>query len=106
MTDKYLQLVVALAGVVALIFLTGFLYKKRQTRTGLITILAYQSFGPRKGLAAIKIGNSVLIIGVTPTDFRLLKTFNENELNIKPNSETEEPMMRLRRIREQLDEHK
>lgn len=62
MTDNYLQLVVALAGIVALIFLTGFLYRKKQTKTGIMSILAYQSFGPRKGLAAIKIGNSVLLI--------------------------------------------
>ncbi len=75
-------MVLALSVVIVLILGAGYLMKKRQNRYGLINIVSYQSMGPRKGVAAVKIGREILIVGITPNDMRLLKTFREEELDI------------------------
>ncbi len=82
MTGTYIQTVAALAFVIILIIAAGYLMRKRQTGTGLMSIVSYQPFGPKKGVTALKVGNEVLILGVTPNDIRLLKTFKEGELDL------------------------
>jgi flagellar biogenesis protein FliO len=47
-----------------------------------MSIIGYQAVGPKKGVAALKVGREVLILGVTPNDMRLLKTFREDELEL------------------------
>jgi flagellar protein FliO/FliZ len=79
MTDLYLQLILALALVIGVIFVLGALLKKNQSKDGLMKVLGYQSLGPKKGVAAVKIGNNVLILGVTPTDLKLFKTMSDAE---------------------------
>ncbi|MBF0537989.1 MAG: flagellar biosynthetic protein FliO [Nitrospirae bacterium] len=81
--DVLLQMLLALGGVVLLIYGIAYVLKKRQKKAGLINILDYVSFGPKKGIAAVKVGAEVLIVGVTPTDFRLLTTLTgKNPLNL------------------------
>jgi len=82
MITSYLQMIFALSFVIVLIVGAGYLMKRRQNKYGLMNILSYQSMGPRKGVAAIKIGKEILILGITPNDMRLLKTFREDEINI------------------------
>jgi flagellar biogenesis protein FliO len=79
MTDLYLQLILALALVIGVIFFLGALLKKNQSKDGLMKVLGYQSLGPKKGVAAVKIGKEVLILGVTPTDLKLFKTITDAE---------------------------
>jgi len=79
MTGLYLQLILALALVIGVIFVLGALLKKNQSKDGLMKVLGYQSLGPKKGVAAVKIGNNVLILGVTPTDLKLFKTMTDAE---------------------------
>jgi flagellar protein FliO/FliZ len=75
MTWAYLQTMAALAAVVALIYVAAHLLKKRQLGVGRrMRIEEYLAMGPKKGIAAVRVGEEVLIIGVTPTDLRLLKT--------------------------------
>jgi flagellar biogenesis protein FliO len=73
---------VALVFVILLIIGAGLVINKKQNKFGLMSVVSYQPFGPKKGVAALKIGKEVLILGVTPTDMRLLKTFDENELDL------------------------
>ncbi|MBF0343014.1 MAG: flagellar biosynthetic protein FliO [Nitrospirae bacterium] len=80
MTDVLLQMLFALGAVVFLIYGIAFVLKKRQKKAGLINLLEYMSFGPKKGIAAVKVGTKVLIIGITPTDVRLLTTLNDKAL--------------------------
>ncbi len=82
MTGTYVQTLAALAFVIILIIAAGYLMKKRQTGTGLMSIVSYQPFGPKKGVTALKVGSEILILGVTQTDIRLLKTFKEGELDL------------------------
>ncbi len=82
MTGTYIQSVVALLFVVALIIAAGYFMRKKQTGAGLMSIVSYQPFGPKKGVAALKVGSEVLILGVTPNDIRLLKSFKDGELEL------------------------
>lgn len=106
MTGTYIQMIIALAAVIGMIFLMSFFLKKRQGKTGMINILAYQSFGPRKGIAALKIGREVLLIGITSTDIKLLKTFKENDFDEHASSEINSKLRMLRDIKERFNEHK
>ncbi|HET6514315.1 MAG TPA: flagellar biosynthetic protein FliO [Thermodesulfovibrionales bacterium] len=105
MTEIYLQMVSALAAVVGLIFLMGFFLRKRQRKAGLMNVLAYQSFGPRKGIAAMKIGREILLVGVTTSDIKLLKAFDENDIETDTVREISDKVKRLRNIKEHLNEN-
>lgn len=82
MTGTYLQVAAALLFVVFLIVAAGFVLKKKQNKFGLMSVVSYQPFGPRKGVAALKIGKEILILGVTQNDMRLLKIFKDDELEL------------------------
>ena len=82
MTATYIQMLAALIFVILLIVGLGFLMKKKQGRSGLMSVVSYLSIGPKKGVAALKVGKEVLILGVTASDMRLLKTFKEDELDL------------------------
>jgi len=76
MTELYLQMVVALILVTAVIVFLGLVMKKKQGKDGLMKVLGYQSLGPKKGIAMVRIGQEVLVVGVTATDVKLLKTYD------------------------------
>ena len=76
MMDLYLQMGIALILVSGLIVLCGLFVKKRQDREGLMKIMGYQSLGPKKGLAMVRVGREVLLVGVTATDVKLLKSMD------------------------------
>jgi flagellar biogenesis protein FliO len=82
MTGTYIQTAAALLFVVGLIVAAGYLMRKKQTGSGLMSIVSYQPFGPKKGVTALKVGKEVLILGVTPNDIRLLKIFKEDEIDL------------------------
>jgi flagellar biogenesis protein FliO len=103
MTETYLQVATALVVVVGLILVFGLVMRKRQGKTSLITVLAYQSFGPRKGIAALKIGPEILLIGVTSTDLKLLKTLDENELEPEIQKEVSDKLQKLRSMKKLLN---
>ncbi len=83
MTGTYLQVAAALVFVILLILAAGFIMRKKQNRLGLMSVISYQPFGPKKGVAALKIGSEILILGLTPNDMRLLKIFKEGELDFE-----------------------
>jgi flagellar biogenesis protein FliO len=68
-----LQMVIALAFVIFLIIAFSFLYRKKQKAAGFISPIAYHSFGQKMGIAALRIGDEILVLGVTPTDMKLLR---------------------------------
>lgn len=85
MTGAYFQMVGALLFVIVLIFVAGYFMKKKQNRFGFMSVVGYQPFGPKKGVAALKVGKEVLILGVTSNDMRLLKIFKDGELELAEN---------------------
>ena len=82
MTGAYIQMAAALAFVIMLIVGAGYFIKRKQNRYGIMSIVSYQPFGAKKGVAALKVGKEVLLLGVTQNDMRLLKTFKASELDL------------------------
>ena len=82
MTGAYIQMGAALGFVILLIIGAGYFLKKKQNRYGIMKIVSYQPFGAKKGVAALKVGKEVLLLGVTQNDMRLLKTFKASELDL------------------------
>lgn len=102
--DMYIQMGIALVAVIGMIALLGLFLRRRQGKAGLINILSYQSFGPRKGIAALRIGREILLIGITSTDLKLLKSLDENDLEKETVRDINEKLKRLRAIKEGLSE--
>ena len=76
MMDLYLNMGAALVVVSGVILLLGYALKKRQGGDSPMKVMGYQSLGPKKGIAMVKIGSEVLLVGVTATDVKLLKSMN------------------------------
>ena len=106
MIETYVQMIVALVAVIGMIFLMSLFLKKRQSKNGMINILAYQSFGPRKGIAALKMGRKILLIGITSADIKLLKTFSENEFDAETSTDIGKKLKILRDMKGRLNENK
>ncbi len=98
MTGTYLQMAGALVFVIILIVAAGYVLKRKQNRFGLMSIVGYQPFGNRKGVAALKIGNDILILGLTPNDMRLLKVYRDDELDLKEPGSFRDRLAKFRRI--------
>ncbi len=83
MMEAYSQMAAALFFIVVLIIAAAYVFKKKQNRVGLMNVVSYQPIGTKKGVAALKIGKEILILGVSTNDMRLLKIFKEDELDLK-----------------------
>lgn len=104
MTALFFQTGAALCLVVLLILAVGAgLRRRRPAGGGLVQLLSYQALGPRKGVAALRVGREVLVVGVTNTDVRLLAQMKEADLPAEPVLQAAGTMERLRKIRERLD---
>ena len=79
MMDLYLHMGAALILVSGLVVLIGLAVKKKQGKESLMKIMGYQSLGPKKGMAMVRIGREVLLLGVTANDVKLLKTMDRFE---------------------------
>jgi flagellar biogenesis protein FliO len=42
--------------------------------------VAYHPFGPRRGVAALRVGSEVLVLGVTNTDLKLLRVLDASKV--------------------------
>lgn len=97
-------MITALGVVLGLIFLFNFLLRKRQIRNEIMKIVAYQPLGTRKGIAAMKVGEEILLLGVTPTDIKLLRRYIASDLEAEGIREIGKKVMNLRRLKEGLSE--
>jgi flagellar biogenesis protein FliO len=79
MMNLYLHMGLALVLVSGLIVLLGLAVKKKQDKGGLMKVMGYQSLGPKKGMAMVRVGQEVLLLGVTANDVRLLKTLSNHD---------------------------
>lgn len=104
MTGSYIQVAFALIAVIGVILAIGYILKKRQNKPSLITVLDYHSFGQRKGIAALKVGAEVLLVSITSTDIKLLKTFDENEFSFEVSKDISDKLLKLNNIKKLLNE--
>ncbi len=104
MTDLLLQTGAALAFVILLIAAAAYVYKKKKPGIpGLFHVAAYQPFGPRRGIAAVRVGREVLVLGVTNTDFRLLRVLDASVLDEGTAAAVADRVSRLRKMKDGLD---
>lgn len=82
MTGTYIQMIGALAFVLLLIVGAAYVLRKKQNRADIMSVISYQNIGPKKGVAALKIGREILLLGVTTNEVRLLKSFQDDELDL------------------------
>ena len=79
----YLRMFAALGLVIGLIYAAAAFARTRQGKPGLLNMLAYQGFGPKKGIALMRLGKDVLLVGVTPTELKLMKIYSSRELELE-----------------------
>ncbi|MCI4625750.1 MAG: flagellar biosynthetic protein FliO [Candidatus Magnetoovum sp. WYHC-5] len=76
MTQYLMQAGGALAIVLLLILAAAFVLRKKRGVVHNMSVVEYLAVGPKKGIVAVKVGAEVLLLGVTPTDIRLLKSID------------------------------
>ncbi len=102
MTELAFQMALALAFVIFLIYAISFVYKKKQKAANLLNLVAYQSFGQKMGVAAVRVGSEILILGVTPTDMKLLKKIQDKPVADQEVASIADKVKKLRRIRQEI----
>ncbi|VAX28861.1 hypothetical protein MNBD_NITROSPIRAE03-751 [hydrothermal vent metagenome] len=81
MMQETLKIAVSLIFIVGLILvIAGFMKKRTGTGSEILKTLGYLNLGPRKGIAIIKAGEEILLVGITTNDLKLLKTLPESAL--------------------------
>ena len=88
-----LQLVVSMVVVIALIYITGWIYSKlnivnrnnlkklaqKEFDTDRFTVLQSMSLGQQRHLYSIEMNGKVLLVGSTPSHINLIKEFDKDE---------------------------
>ncbi|GAB4387966.1 MAG: hypothetical protein Kow0025_04530 [Thermodesulfovibrionales bacterium] len=103
MTGYLLQTFAALAAVVALMAGLSYFLKKRRGAPSPMKVVAYQSLGPRKGVAALRVGGEILLLGVTQSECRLLKAYPEEEFTGGDGAGVAERISRLKRLKGEMN---
>ena len=102
--DGSLSFITALIGLILSMGVFGFLYRRKQKHSNIINLVAYQSLGAKKGVAALQVGNEILVLGTMPNGLRVLKTLEAKEV-LEPREEPySERIQKLRRLKEAVDE--
>lgn len=104
MSDLYIQVITALGAILGLIFLFAFFLRKRQIRNEMMKVIAYHPLGTRKGIAAMRIGEEVLLLGITPADIKLLRRYNASDFESEEIRDISKKVLSLRRLKESLGE--
>jgi len=104
MMDGLLSFITAAVGLVLSIAVLGLLYRRKQKQSNIISLVAYQSLGSKKGVAALQVGGDLLVVGVMPNNLRVLKTLAAGEVLENRDDLFQQKMARLRKLKEGLDE--
>lgn len=104
MSDLYIQVITALGVILGLIFLFAFFIRKKQVRNEMMKVIAYHPLGTRKGITAMKVGEEILLLGITPTDIKLLRRYDASDFETQEIRDLSKKVMSLRRLKEGLGE--
>lgn len=103
MMDGSLSFITALVGLLMSAVVLGVLVRRKQKTSNIITLVAYQSLGSKKGVAALRVGNELLVIGVMPNGFRVLKTMEASAVLEKKEERLSEKVAKLRKLKEDIN---
>ena len=104
MIEGSLTWVTALIGLILSMVVLGVLFRRKQKQSHIFRMVAYQSLGSKKGVAALQVGSEILLIGVMPTSLRVLKTMEAKETLEVQETVYSDRMEKLRRLKEEIDE--
>lgn len=100
MTGQYIQIIAALAALASMVGIFTYLARKKQQNSSLMSIVAYQSVGQKNAVAALRVGGEVLILGVTPSEFKVLKTLKEEDAGDCGVRDIRDKVEKLRKLKE------
>lgn len=106
MIDLYFKMFISFVIVLVILGIFYLIIKKRLNinNTGsLFQILEYKSLGPKLGIMALKFSDKVLLLAITPTNISLIEQFDANTIQ-KSNSDTDDILLKLKKLKESLDE--
>jgi flagellar biogenesis protein FliO len=104
MIEGSLTFVTAIIGLILSMVVLGVLFRRKQKQSHIIQMVAYQSLGSKKGVAALQVGNEILLIGIMPTGFRVLKTMEAKEVIATQEAPYSDRMEKLRKLKEEINE--
>jgi len=104
MIEGSLSFITALIGLILTMVVLGVLYRRKQKHSHIIHLVAYQSLGSKKGVAALQIGKEVLVVGIMPNGFRVLKTMEAKEVIETQDNPYSDRMEKLRKLKEEINE--
>lgn len=101
MSDIVTQMLSALFIVIIMIFGLSLIYKKKKRSAGIMDLIEYRSFGQKMGIAAMKINKEVFILGITPTDMKVIERFGEEIIEkLSINTDAQCIRKRIQRLKE------
>ena len=104
MIEGSLTFVTALIGLILSMVVLGLLFRRKQKQSHILQMVAYQSLGSKKGVAALQVGHEILLIGIMPNGLRVLKTMEAKEVNETPGTPYSDRMEKLKKLKEEIDE--
>jgi LPXTG-motif cell wall-anchored protein len=104
MIEGSLTFITALIGLILSIVFLGVLYRRKKKQSHIFQMVAYQSLGSKKGVAALQVGNEILLLGIMPNGLRVLKTMEAKELIEEQEVPYSNRMEKLRKLKEEIDE--
>lgn len=86
-TGSFLQMLLGLGLVLALLYGTLLVLKRLQQNPGIVVgglkVLSAASVGPRERVVLVKAGSKILVLGVAPGRVNMLQSLEEHEIVIK-----------------------
>jgi flagellar biogenesis protein FliO len=104
MMESSLTFVTALIGLILSMVVLGVLYRRKQKQSHIIQMVAYQSLGSKKGVAALQVGHEILLVGIMPNGLRILKTMEAKEVIETQDTPYSDRMEKLKKLKEEIDE--
>jgi flagellar biogenesis protein FliO len=104
MMEGSLTFVTALIGLVLSLVVLGILFRRKQKQSHIFQMVAYQSLGSKKGVAALQVGNEILLLGLMPSGIRVLKTMEAKEVIEPQENPYSDRLEKLKKLKEEIDE--
>jgi len=79
-----LRLIAALSLLAGLLWLAVRLVRARRPGGSALRLVQYFPLGPRRGVAALRVYDEILVLGVTPQAIRILRRYRADELPEDP----------------------